>query len=405
MKSINTKTSAEKAHAKFSASGSSRWLNCPGSMVLCESVPDLPESKYAKEGTDAHECLEFLLKNHNQLAAVRNIAAKKYPLEMVEYAMDAVFWITDLLKSHPGAELLCETEVRLDFIEPNMFGTLDAAIVREFDRLTVIDYKYGAGIGVEPTDKSGGLNSQLAYYALGISHAYHHNFANIELVIIQPRAYHESGETIRSAVFTIEELMAWEQVFREGVKKVKDPFAPLSSGDWCRFCPAAIKCPELKQKSFKKAQIVFSEDAGLVSVPEPKMMVLPDLGPALDACEKLEAWISKVREHAIHVLERGQDVPGWKLVQKRGVRKWVDEDNAAKEAVAMLGDILPFTDPELLSPAQLEKVLAKELNKEAAKNWVDKRTNSVSSGVTLAEASDKRPAVRPLEQIFGELPN
>lgn len=383
---IDTKTSGEKAHAKFSASGSSRWLNCPGSMVLSESAPDVPESQYAQEGTRAHECLELLLKNHNQLAAIKNIAKKQYPLEMVEYAMDAVFWITDLLDAHKGAELLCETEVRLDHIEPGMFGTLDAAIVRHFDRLTVIDYKYGAGLAVHP-EYEGDLNSQLAYYALGISHQYDHNFSEVELVIIQPRAFHESGETIRSAVFPIEKLLAWEQKFRDGVARAKDPFPIYKCGSWCRFCPAALMCPELKDNAMKKAQIVFSEDAGLVSVPEPKMIVLPELGPALDACEKLEAWIDKVREHAMHVLERGHEIEGFKLVQKRGIRRWVDEEVVVKR----FGKDA-YAPPKVLSPAQLEKKL---------KISFDDYTTAESSGTTLARESDKRPAVKPINQVFG----
>lgn len=400
MKQVDTKTSGEKAHAKFSASGSSRWLNCPGSMELCAQAPEQRESEYAAEGTRAHECLELLLKNHNQLAAVRKIAAKTYPLEMVEYALDAVFWITDLLEAHKGAELLCETEVRLDFIETGMFGTLDAAIVREFDRLTVIDYKYGAGIAVEP-ELDGDCNSQLAYYALGISHKYNHNFSDVELVVIQPRAYHESG-TVRSAVFTMDQLLAWEQKFKDGVARTKDPFTEFKTGPWCRFCSAALICPELKTNAMKQAQIVFAEDAGLVSVPEPKMIVLPELGPALDACDKLEAWISKVREHAAHVLEKGYEVSGWKLVQKRSIRKWRDEDKTVAEAVDVVGTYA-YTQPELLSPAQLEKALLKKMNKEKAAKWVNLRCDNVSSGTTLAQASDRRPAVKPIEQVFGVL--
>ena len=40
-------------HAKLSASGASRWINCPGSIVLEENFEDT-SSEYAKEGTLAH---------------------------------------------------------------------------------------------------------------------------------------------------------------------------------------------------------------------------------------------------------------------------------------------------------------------------------------------------------------
>lgn len=41
------------AHAKLSPSSASRWLNCPGSVALCENLPD-SSSSAALEGTVAH---------------------------------------------------------------------------------------------------------------------------------------------------------------------------------------------------------------------------------------------------------------------------------------------------------------------------------------------------------------
>ena len=54
---------APKAHAKLSASSSERWLNCPGSIALIDKAPPPRESKYALEGTTAHECMEKMLLN------------------------------------------------------------------------------------------------------------------------------------------------------------------------------------------------------------------------------------------------------------------------------------------------------------------------------------------------------
>ena len=62
----NTKTSEVKAHADFGASGSKRWLNCSASVQLSRGMPNY-ESKYAQEGTDAHACLEFILKNRKNI--------------------------------------------------------------------------------------------------------------------------------------------------------------------------------------------------------------------------------------------------------------------------------------------------------------------------------------------------
>ena len=45
-------------HAKLGPSSASRWLNCPGSVALCATVPEEPSSEYADEGTFAHDIAE-----------------------------------------------------------------------------------------------------------------------------------------------------------------------------------------------------------------------------------------------------------------------------------------------------------------------------------------------------------
>lgn len=400
---MNTTTSEKKAHSKFSASGSARWISCPGSIALEEKSPPQRESEYAKEGTDAHACLEFLLKNVNS-DATRKMALKKYTKEQVEHAENARDWINGVyLEAGDDAVLLCETKVDASsFTCADQFGTVDAAIVEEFGRLTVIDYKYGAGIAVDPEE-----NSQLIYYALGISNQYNHNFKEVELVVIQPRAFHESGETTRSVVYTMDELLAWQDKFKKGVKAALDPFAPLKSGSWCKFCRAAIQCPELKEKALAQAQVVFSDETGVESTPAPTYIPIKNLGVILDGCEKLEAWILKVREHAIHVLERGGSVDGFKLVAKRSPRRWMDAEKAEKKLTRELGDCV-FAERKLLSPAQLEKVIKERWKEDSdivgcGSELIESLVTDESSGTTLVRESDKRPAVRAIESVFSEV--
>lgn len=392
---LNKKSSEVKDHATYSASGASRWLNCPGSIRLSEKAPEQRESEYAAEGTQAHACLELLLRNMMNPTAAEKSARRHFPAEMVDHALVAVEWVHGRLEN--GQELLVETKVDSSaFTCAEQFGTLDIAIAEEFGRLVIADFKYGAGIGVDPVDSSGEANAQLVYYALALSHLYNHNFSEVELVVIQPRAYHDSGETVRSHVMRMDELFAWNAKFLAGVKACEKADAPLASGSWCRFCPAAVICPELKTKALKTAQVVFSDTTGVESVPEPKLIQLPNLGVALNACDRLEDWISKVREHAVHVLERGEQVDGYKLVAKRGIRKWVNEDKSFKEASKRFGE-LAFTSPKLLSPAQLEKATK---GVPGVEEWVATRTSAESSGTTLARETDKRPAVKPIEKVF-----
>lgn len=393
----------DKAHADFSASGAYRWMACPGSIELCKSAPETPESPYAAEGTMAHECVEFLLKNRANFAAAIKMAKKKYPPEMVEHCVasaDVILsWLSDACQEYgEDVEFLCETKVDSSlFTCGGQFGTLDAAIVPHFGRLTVIDFKYGAGTVVDPAGLDGKGNPQLVYYALALSYQYDHNFTDVELVVIQPRAF--SGEDdggLRSHVMTMAELKAWHPRFRDAVMATGPKSAPLVAGDHCRYCGAKAICPEVKEKAMEQAKIVFA-DAEVVALPDPKLQAIPDLAQMLKAADKLETWIEGVRAHATLVLERGGKVPGFKLVEKRAPRRWVDEEMFAKQ----WGQDA-FADPKVLSPAQFEKKFGKKFPNRQA--YVDNFTHTTSSGNTMVSESDKRPAVKVMEDIFPDIP-
>lgn len=390
-----TETSAVKEHSTFGASGASRWLACPASISLAEKAPPERESPYAEEGTKAHACLEFLVKNRqNQKAAVKT-ALKTWTGDMVKHALDALDWAEERQTALGGSVLLSEQKVDASsFTRDGEFGTLDLAVVQEFGRLVVVDYKYGAGYAVDPEGDDGKGNPQLIYYALALSVEYDHNFQDVELVVIQPRAYHESGSTTRSMVMTMDELLSWEPKFLAGVKRATHPQAAFQAGPHCKWCRATTICPELKDGALRQAQAVFSDKDGLASIPAPEVVPIANLSTMLKAAEKLKAWCKGIEDHAAHVLEKGGEIPGFKLVQKRGTRKWKDEAASAKEARKKFGDTA-FTKPELLSPAQLEKAA------KGHDDWVKARVTAESSGTTLVSADDPRPAVKPLEQVFG----
>lgn len=225
---------SKKAHAKLSASGSERWLNCPGSVRLCETAPPRKDSKYSKEGTDAHECLETYLKE-------LQCGEDQFNKEMMTHAEFARNAIQDCMTS--TAELLCETRIDLSFIAPDMFGTCDYAIIDDGKYLLVGDYKYGANISVDAKD-----NTQLIYYALGLAEKYEYNFSIISLQIIQPRAPHPDGP-VRTHTMNRRELLRWKGRIARGVLRTQKPDAPLAMGEWCMFCAAKSTCPAYNFKN------------------------------------------------------------------------------------------------------------------------------------------------------------
>lgn len=387
-----------KTHKKFSASQAERYLNCPGSIRLSEGVPSLPESAAAREGTDAHFCVETLLtevieKGRMNPATIKTLETK-YKREMTSHAIDAVNEISRRVPK--GAKVFCEQKVDddLKYIDPDFGGTLDAAIVELFGRLEVIDYKYGAGIAVDAVD-----NPQLIAYALAIAKRYEFNFDEVKITVIQPRAFHESGNVIRTWDTTTDELLKWEAKFKKGLKACRDPKAPTSAGDWCRFCPAKHVCPSVSTDAMRDAQIDFKKDKGLLTVPAPEDLENSHLQIALSAADKLDHWITGVRSRAFEVLNAGGTLPGYKLVMKRASRVWVDPIKAADVALKKVG-LDAFEPRKLKSPAQIEKLGAKKYAP-----FLEEFAASVSSGLTMVPESDPRPAATSAKTDFVKSPS
>jgi hypothetical protein len=391
------KKTGEKAHAKYSPSAAYRWFNCPGSVSLSEKAPPSRSSSYADEGTEAHDCLEtFLTAGPEKVLNTSAFLRKSHPTEMVLICEKAA---RDIWKLVPkGARLLCETEASVRHLHPEFWGTFDAAIIQPWGRLVVIDFKYGVGHIVEPEE-----NHQMLTYALGMAHAEGFDFTEVELMVIQPRAEHEAGTT-RSWVTNVERLLAFQEEARAAIKRTQAKDAPLvpdpNPPGWCRWCPASTICPAVSSRAFEQAQVDFAD--GVPTLPDKKevFQMTPEvLGKVMDAIPKIKFWIGQVEEFAFDELKHGREVPGYKLVAKKGTRKWNDPKLALREAMKAFGP-LALTTPELLSPAQLEKIKTPAMPAKKVKSWVEKRCETQSSGVTLAPLSDKRPASNQAELDF-----
>jgi hypothetical protein len=127
--------------------------------------------------------------------------------------------------------------------------------------------------------------------------------------------------------------------------------------------------------------------------PSPASLTPAQVAEVLAKADVIEDWIAAVRKHALLEAEQGRAPPGFKLVAKRAVRKWCVEDRrvieSALDANLDVGEF--YTQPELVSPAQAEK-LFKKFKQKMPEGLV----NSVPSGYTLATEDDKRPAANLL---------
>ena len=385
----------EKAHAKFSASSSKRWLNCTASIAAIEKAPPQTESDFALEGTRAHEIMEHILTAirdggiNAYTKKMRVELVKQYDLQTVAHVEEMIDYVISRLKQNPDATLIVERKAPLS-IHPDSGGTLDCGLVDEFGVLEVIDYKHGAGVVVEPEE-----NEQMLSYALSLAEEYDFNFSEIRLTIVQPRAFHPSGETIRTWVTDAERLKDFRAQVKLAIENIEEGITEMVAGEWCRFCPAAVTCPALYQEKLESAAIAFDDLDDEPVLPHPNDLQPEQVAKILKASETLAAWIAQVEKYAFDLLSRGGKIDGFKLVAKQGRRQWSAPLDAEKRLKRMIGDLAFETS--LKSPAQIEKLKTHPDLKE----WVAENCVSVSSGVTIAPESDKRPAVNALENAFG----
>lgn len=359
-------------HSPIGASSMHRWANCPGSVKLSEGVPSI-QSKYAEEGTKAHEeaakALTFLFAKDGGVYSM--------PPEL----KDSVgVYVHTILKDTSNVEkfkVFIEQWCDLSHLHPKLGGTADCIIYFPKQKLLkVYDYKHGAGVSVEVES-----NEQLMYYALGALLEIKQPVTRVENIIVQPRCEHPDG-VVRRWQFDAIDLMDFAADLIEKAKETSKPNAKLEAGDWCRWCPAAFKCPELNKKAVTLAKEEFSPTLSY----DPKK-----LSHALTWLPQLEDWIKSVREFAYAEAEHGRIPPGFKLVQKRATRKWRDEGLVDKQLGKHFTDNIYrecFTDPKLKSPAQIEKILGKT---HGAKEFISEHSVAESSGLTLAPVDDKRP--------------
>lgn len=244
------KKHSERAHSKYSASGSERWFNCPGSVKISEGLPDV-QTIYSEEGTKAHEVHEIYLNSlisSGKDPAVPEIDA---PWEMKNLALKSAEFIMKQASLHKGSEVFAEKRVYLSFIDPEAFGTFDAAIVDYFGTLHIYDYKYGAGVPVSPRG-----NLQMIFYGLGFAHQYDWNFKKVRLWINQPRIKGYQGPVFWDMGIMV--LKAYISLFRKAIENVKYYPDKFVEGDWCHWCKAKKICPLKQKKQIDNAREIFA---------------------------------------------------------------------------------------------------------------------------------------------------
>lgn len=371
-------------HAKLSSSASKRWLGCPGSVKLSEHYPN-GSSIYADEGTIAHGMAEGMIGKDDKLVQKYEVEAAKFYgehpelngtfLEMkmiLQPYVDYVFEEYAAQVHEDGAAQLM-TEERVDLTEyiPGGFGTSDVVILRQ-GRLHIIDLKYGKGVSVSAED-----NPQLKLYALGTLARFDmlYDIEDVVMTIYQPRLDNVSTDTIKA-----KDLYAWgEEVIKPGAQLALSEDAPVHAGDWCQFCPARYDCKERARDAMELQKYLGQ----MVLSPE-------EIAEILGKIDRLTKFAEDIKDSALTKALDGEEIPGWKVVEGRSIRKYVgSEEEIVRQCEGAGYDPALLYERKLLTITNMEKLMGKKQFAEVLGAYVEKPEGKP----TLAPESDKRPAI------------
>lgn len=375
-------------HAKLSASGAKKWMNCPGSVALEAQMPDKP-SEFAAEGTTAHALgeakIRLAVKEYTRAKYHRAIRDLSVDEEMEEYTDSYRDFVLEQLnetkRETPDAQLYLETRLAFSNYVPDGFGTGDCIILGN-STLKIIDLKYGKGVTVEAEN-----NPQLRLYALGALEAfgYLYDFTDVELTIFQPRK-----DNIATERLTVKELLEWGESIKPLARKAFDGTEECFAGVHCDtgFCKARAVCRAYADKKLELAKYDFQK---------PNRLTLEEVSEILDQSESLSKWAALVKDWALEEALQGAEIPGYKVVEGRSNRAFTRSDTEVAHILTANG--FPDDDiwPRKLKPlGALEKYLGKKDFDRILGGVVDKPIGKPA----LVPITDKRPALHSTEEAI-----
>lgn len=434
-------TASTQEHSPLGGSGAYRWMPCPGSVGLSEGIDD-PESEDAALGTAAHTLGALCL--HRGQDAWEHIGSEvsdgkvgangevfwfnpdKNMADAVQVYLDAV------REAHPDRDqgnTWIERRFHCPEIHKYFWGRPDlihietigskydgkkALIWNEDDptkspaHLHVWDYKHGIGITVEVPN-----NPQLMYYACGVLEDLQlwDTVDEVTLHVAQPRGFHWAGPIREWTVVSVADLQEW--LWETLVPAMDNALVSdeLKSGRHCQFCPArSHACPQLMKD--------WDELEGFIKMIETKTKGAAELtnkqvGRFLDLWEVLKPAAKAARETGFARAEKGNKIPGWKLVKQKSNREWKDgaipaalekfgldcltiPKKIAFAAAEKFGTLEPIISiDELKSPAKIDKL-------PEGKAFSTRMAFKPDAGNTLVSLDDTRQDVGPDKQSMFE---
>lgn len=383
---------AVPAHALLSASGAERWLTCTPSARLEQQFPDTT-SEYAKEGSLAHAIAELKCRKHfTEPMSTRkfNSELKKlqsdslYKEEMLQHTDTYVDYISGIIHSFDSPPYVAfEKRLNLTAYIPEGFGTADCIVIGN-KKMHVIDFKYGQGVPV-----SAERNKQMMLYALGAytEYGFLYPIETVQLSIVQPRL-----DSISEFEISIGALLGWGISIKDKAIQAFSGDGEYVQGDHCKFCRA---------KSLCRARAEFNTSLEEYNYMKPPLISNEEVGQILEKAQHLAKWVKDLEDYALTACLGGELIPGWKAVEGRSNRAFIDVD-AAFEVLKKNGfDEAMLYERKPITLTATETLVTKKKFNELLTDYVNKPPGKP----TLVSEKDKREAITPqakAEEAFKE---
>lgn len=367
-------------HALLSASSGYRWTVCTKAPHFEAQFAD-SSSWAAQEGTIAHAIGEYCLVNG---VNAEDVTAENVPLikDLIKHHVEEgkdwkselqsvysyVQEYVDYVLAIPG-ERYFEQRVNFSHLVPEGFGTSDV-ITLNGNVADIIDLKFGKGKKVFAD------GVQMRLYALGALNDLGFIFDQVSLIrmhIHQPRL-----DWVDVHEITIEELTAYGQWIKGRAELAYSNKGEFVSGSHCDFCRARRVCKERADANLKMAEEEFGEPC-----PPAERLTADQIASLLPRLDNLSKWASELKEHALVSALAGEHYDGYKVVEGRSTRKWVDESQVVAFMKAEGLEEEQIYNVKLIGITEVEKLLGK-------KSGVFALASRSPGAPTLVPASDKR---------------
>lgn len=388
---------ASRDHAVISPSSVYRTMKCFGWIEYCKDIVTTT-SEFAEEGTLAHEIAEYYGRYGTSHTVPEEVLLKGDE-DMHFYGKNYARFLDTIeqkFAEKATGSLTIKFEARVRFSE-NIWGTLDYemhGLCGDRYKAVLTDYKYGKGVEVEAED-----NSQLKTYAAALQRELGGVIDDFYFFIYQPRT---PGNEYSSWKCDRDEIESWSVMLEElerNVLSIQYGDGLNAQGlDHCRFCPGKFKCPAFLEEVEENALAVL-DDAPDFEPPRVTDLSTEQLVKILERKKAIEHFLKDVEAHLMRELEAGKEVPGYKLVNGRSVRKWGDDEEMVARSLRELGVEVPYRK-SLITIAEAEKQIG---GGKKAKEALEPLTQKTTPRRQIAPESDKRKAVDVAEQLASAL--